>query len=887
MTTIAELGIRIDSSDAVKAAADLKNLIAAARRGEEAARQTGVAWDCALGNTQGNTLQMIQQFQELGARQSELAQQMATVGHAITLASGAFENAASNLAAFKTGADQAGTSLLGMAQGANTAADLVKHAMGAADAFGVTSTSLSLGLGTAAVAASAALGTLAYGYSQGSKEADAYNQALVLTGNYAGTSVNALGEMAARVSAVNGTVGTAAEVLAKLAGTGKITEVSFENIANAAVAMEGATGRSVDATIAEFVRIADDPVNAAKSLNDQYHFLTASVYSQIVALKEQGNEIGATQLLTDAYAASVQSRAGQITANLGIVEKGWNGIKSAASGALDAISNIGRQTTLAEQIAELEAKLTDPLSYSTLPIWGADNPNLRKLATTREQDEERLRTLKMNQKEQEGTDRHTAQTKRQEQAAINGAQLIAREASLALDEGERLSARLEAVRQARVDNVAKHSFSREMEEQYARAEKSLENQIARMNKVKRGSGSSVPSRISIDQGNAPGRIAVGDTNRQNVPRSHEPPAQKSQQELDAEAEAYTEQFKRQREALAASGTRAAQALGMGDRQSGQQGLLDSASDRFRDERARLQGRRNSNAEKYTPEEYERDLSILKQAEDSYRDTLLDNYKEVSEAQGDWRNGASSAFQNYLEQARDVAGQTQSLFTSAFGSMEDAIFNFAMTGKFSFADFTKSILTDMARIATRQAASGLLSGIANIASTAFGAWFGGGGTGAIGTGGTTGAGGFDFGLGQASAGMTYTPTYSSGGYTGDGGKYDPAGIVHAGEFVLRREVVSQPGMRHYLENLNARGYADGGLVTPLSVPSQISAGTGAAIHVSTTVNVGAQAPVGQGMALDQQSLQQNMEKQMKAAADRAVADSWRPGGVSHRNTLGRR
>lgn len=58
-----------------------------------------------------------------------------------------------------------------------------------------------------------------------------------------------------------------------------------------------------------------------------------------------------------------------------------------------------------------------------------------------------------------------------------------------------------------------------------------------------------------------------------------------------------------------------------------------------------------------------------------------------------------------------------------------------------------------------------------------------------------AGGFDYGLGSASAGMTYTPGgFSNGGYTGAGGKYDPAGIVHAGEFVLRKEVVEQPGMR---------------------------------------------------------------------------------------------
>lgn len=68
-------------------------------------------------------------------------------------------------------------------------------------------------------------------------------------------------------------------------------------------------------------------------------------------------------------------------------------------------------------------------------------------------------------------------------------------------------------------------------------------------------------------------------------------------------------------------------------------------------------------------------------------------------------------------------------------------------------------------------------------------------------------------------------YATGGYTGDGGKYEPAGVVHRGEFVVRKEVTRSPRVRAMLENLNQNGsaalygwtqYADGGLV---SLPSQ--------------------------------------------------------------------
>ena len=53
-------------------------------------------------------------------------------------------------------------------------------------------------------------------------------------------------------------------------------------------------------------------------------------------------------------------------------------------------------------------------------------------------------------------------------------------------------------------------------------------------------------------------------------------------------------------------------------------------------------------------------------------------------------------------------------------------------------------------------------------------------------------------------------FADGGYTGSGGKYDPAGIVHAGEFIVRKEMVERPGVLSFLDGLN-KGYASGGYV----------------------------------------------------------------------------
>jgi lambda family phage tail tape measure protein len=105
------------------------------------------------------------------------------------------------------------------------------------------------------------------------------------------------------------------------------------------------------------------------------------------------------------------------------------------------------------------------------------------------------------------------------------------------------------------------------------------------------------------------------------------------------------------------------------------------------------------------------------------------YSQVDSAQSNWSNGASEALQNYVDQAADVAGQTQALFTSAFSGLEDGIVNFVKTGKLSFKDLANSIIEDLIRIQVRQAAAGFLS-------SAFSA-FTGGGAGATGSGTMTG------------------------------------------------------------------------------------------------------------------------------------------------------
>lgn len=58
-------------------------------------------------------------------------------------------------------------------------------------------------------------------------------------------------------------------------------------------------------------------------------------------------------------------------------------------------------------------------------------------------------------------------------------------------------------------------------------------------------------------------------------------------------------------------------------------------------------------------------------------------------------------------------------------------------------------------------------------------------------------------------------FATGGYTGAGAKYQPAGIVHAGEFVMTKEATNRIGVGNLYAMMNnsknARGYAGGGVV----------------------------------------------------------------------------
>ncbi|QKJ73483.1 phage tail tape measure protein [Pseudomonas rhodesiae] len=673
--------------------------------------------------------------------------------------------------------------------------------------------------------ATAAVGGLAYAYHKGSEEQDSYNKSLILTGNYAGVSAGQLGDMARQVGATVGTTGQAAAVLAMLADNGKIAGESFAGITQATVSMQEATGKAVSETVAEFVKLADDPVKASAALNEQYHYLTASVYSQITALEEQGDHAGAVKLATEQYADAINERTPKILESLSFWEKGYNAVARAA----DGLKNIGRP----DIGADIEQARRDLASAQSGDVGFFQNKQ-----EMIELYQNRLNMLEDQKSAQAEIAKLEGDQAKAQQAAITSMQKVdaltksswtneqkrteaIKDYKKQLDDIRKIAPNDPRLAQATVDknianindkfkdpkaagtqvdltsfNNAKNdlaaitdtykNYQKELgalqksgllsEEDYVLRRQALigneldqvttayEAEIAALEAAKGKKSTSAAQSIQLDQKIADARAgmvkAQKDADSQLEVLATNETGRLAKQERSITT--YVQALAQQQRALELAGQRAVLGVGQGDRQKALSGELNSQQDRFAQQSLELANQKSDPSRNMSEEEFKRKSQALADANKAATDQIRQNYADVENAQGDWTKGATAAWDNYLDSARNIAGQTKSLFGNAFSSMEDSIINFAMTGKASFSDFAKSVLADMARIATRQASSALLGSLVGAAASYFGGSAAGGGNGmAAGSAGATSSN-----LGASSAGYssTYFPQAKGGAWS---------------------------------------------------------------------------------------------------------------------------
>lgn len=599
----------------------------------------------------------------------------------------------------------------------------------------------------------AAAAVLALAYKQGSAEQDAFRVSLVSTGNLAGKNTGQMADLAKEVSGVTGTTGAAADALAQLVTTGLLTSDQFKEMAVAAVAWESATGKAVSDTVAEFKRLADEPTKASAALNEQYNYLTATVYAQIRALEEQGDKTAAANLAEATYAEALQGRAKTIKENLGGLESAWKSLTTGAKAAWDAMLNIGREDTLEQQIEKVQKQLDDLPARSSLTGRQASRDQAA-------QDQQRAGLeLQLTYLKQSRDTRAAiaaaegigAQQQREAIAAMakvdeleKSSRTNAEKRADALKDYNRLldKIRKEAPNDERLkpENIAR--IKANIEEQFKdkkapRVKAYTDDEATRLLLTLKQQGAVLDEQLSTTSKIGPKQRdllefeqRIADLKEKKTLTADQKSLLASQDKLRTEYQANAALEKRiqlQQEDAKIAAYRNSLGNQLQSEQDGyaQQlaglGQSDKDQQRIRERlRAEQQYQRQlrdltSKAELgegnggISQRQYEQELADLNSYHRKSLDSTADFYRQQDEFNSDWTNGVRSAFANYEEAASNVAAQTKSLFQDAFSGAEDALTSFVKTGKLDFRSFTDSIITDLIRIQVRQA---LVSGISS-------------------------------------------------------------------------------------------------------------------------------------------------------------------------------
>lgn len=335
----------------------------------------------------------------------------------------------------------------------------------------------------------------------------------------------------------------------------------------------------------------------------------------------------------------------------------------------------------------------------------------------------------------------------------------------------------------------------------------------------------VRSRMTVRQTQADSELAAVDLQASTAARQHSA----ALNQLTRNHSDYVAQLER-RSSLEV------QAVAMGDRQMSILQGLASIEEKYLQQRRQLEDQKLF-AAKWTAEDeklFQRRLELLQQQQDAEVRIYQDTAVKVLAAQGEWVNGAHKALQNYVDQSANVAAQTANAFVSAFQGMEDALVTFVTTGKLSFSDLANSIVADITRIIIKQQISNAL-GVAGSGGS------GGGLMGLIGAGigmlggSSTVAAAASALPGDSLDNFLALKGLATGGYTGDGGKYEPAGIVHRGEYVINAASTRALGL-DFLGRLN--GYSGGGYVGGGGVSSSRAVAATNNFYVSVPLPAGA-------------------------------------------------
>ncbi|RIW38206.1 phage tail tape measure protein [Proteus mirabilis] len=236
---------------------------------------------------------------------------------------------------------------------------------------------------------------------------------------------------------------------------------------------------------------------------------------------------------------------------------------------------------------------------------------------------------------------------------------------------------------------------------------------------------------------------------------------------------------------------------------------------------------------------EKELANLQRNVELTKQQIEEELRKREAMKSDPMAGLKQGLSDFSESAMDVMDNVRNVTTNALNNMSDALADFALTGKGSFKDFANAVISDITRMVMKM----LIFKAIEAGGQAMG-----------------------FDMGWMSKGHAY------GGYTGHGGKFEPKGIVHGGEFVFTKEATAKLGVGNLYRLMHAaQGYASGGFVgavagrIPVTPQPTLAHAGGVQMTVVNHITV-----TGNGDAVLAQAMKEAAQQGTEAGAQKAHA-----------------
>ncbi|EFU2053087.1 phage tail tape measure protein, partial [Escherichia coli] len=667
-----------------------------------------------------------------------------------------------------------------------------------------------------------ATGVLAYAWYQGDATLSEFNKTLVLSGNQAGLTADRMLTLSRAGQAAGLTFNQARESLAALVNAGVRGGEQFDAINQSVARFASASGVEVDKVAEAFGKLTTDPTSGLMAMARQFRNVTAEQIAYVAQLQRSGDEAGALQAANDIATKGFDEQTRRLKENMGTLETWADKTGKAFKSMWDAILDIGRPESSADMLASAQKAFDEAdkkwqwyqsrsqrrgkTSSFRANLQGAwddrENARLGLAAATLQSDMEKAGELAARDR----AERESSQLKYTGEAQKAYERLLtplekytARQEELnkALKDGKILqadyntlmaSAKKDYESTQKKPSGVKVSAGERQEDRAHAAMLALETELRTLEKH-----SGANEKISQQR-----RDLWKAENQYVVLKEAATKRQLSEQEKSLLAhEKETLEYKRQ---LAELGDKvehqkrlnelAQQAARFEQQQSAKQAAIS----------AKVRGLTDRQAQRESEEQRLRDVygdnpDALAKATSALKNT----WSAEEQLRGSWMAGLKSGWGEWAESATDSFSQVKSAATQTFDGIAQNMAAMLTGSEQNWRSFTRSVLSMLTEIFLKQAMVGIVGRI----GSAIGGAFGGGASASTGTAIQAAAANFHF---------------ATGGFTGTGGKYEPAGIVHRGEFVFTKEATSRIGVGNLYRLM--RGYAEGGYVGGAGSPAQM-------------------------------------------------------------------